>query len=186
MPEPDKPAERNAEETKARIVASAQRVFAAKAYSQAGLREIARHAGVAGSLVIKYFGTKRDLFEEALRQALIDPRVFQEHRSRFGATVVGTIDDPTEDVFAPAMIALSIGDDEAKGAIERVTEQQILGPMAAWLGPPDAGARANYILMLTMGYVVFARHLATGKPGGACDATAELVARGLQAAVDAR
>ncbi len=179
-----KPAERNADETRARMIVAAQHVFAEKAYSQAGLREIARRANVAGSLVIKYFSTKRNLFEEALKAALIDPRIFQEDRSRFGEMMVATIVNPETQVIAPAMMALSIGDGEAKSAIESVSEQYVIAPMAAWLGAPNAAARANCILMLTMGYVMFARHLATGSGTGACAATADLVARQLQAVVD--
>lgn len=177
---------RSAEDTKARIIEAAQEVFSRKGYSEAGLREIARQSNVAVSLVIKYFSTKANLFEIALTKALIDPEFFQGDRSKFGDLLVSTVSDPGLSVFQPAMIALSIGDDEAKDIIARVSEEFVIKPMTAWLGTPDARARANFILMLTMGYVIFSRHIAADASTGSGDDTAALVAKGLQAIVDGK
>ena len=184
MADKARPAARNAQDTKARILAAAQQAFSEKPYSQAGLREIARRAGVAGSLIIKYFSTKAELFEEALTGAMIDPRFYQQDRARFGAAIVASVDDPGQTARQPAMIALSMGDEEARPIVARVARKSILEPMARWLGPPNADARASHILMLTMGYVIFARHLATGRSRKAARDTADLVARQLQAVVD--
>jgi len=180
----EKPAPRNAADTKARIIAAAQQVFSEKGYAQGGLREIARHADVAGSLVIKYFSTKANLFEQALTGALIDPAFFQRERSRFGEILVGTIIDGRQAMVQPAMIALSIGDDEAKAIIAKVTRNFVLDPMAGWIGTPDAKARANVILMLTLGYVVLARHVDLDGSETVRDQTAALVAASLQDIVD--
>jgi AcrR family transcriptional regulator len=179
-----KPTVRNAQDTKARIIEAAQQVFSEKGYSDAGLREIARRANVAGSLVIKYFSTKANLFEEALTKALIDPKIFQEDRSNFGDFLVETLQNPNLRMVQPAMIALSIGDDEAKDIIARVSQEYVLKPMAGWLGTPDAKARASYILMLTMGYIMFARHIAMDDSAASRRETAALVAKGLQEIVD--
>lgn len=183
MVEDTKPAKRK-EDTSARIIASAQKHFSEKGYSNTGLREIAKSAGVAGSLVIKYFSTKANLFEEALKNALIDPRFFQKDRSTFGQTLVDTLNDRDQSMIQPAMIALSIGDEEARKIIVRVSHEFVLTPMAGWLGTPDAKARASYILMLTMGYLVFAHHVAVDDSASSRRETASLVAQGLQAIVD--
>lgn len=183
MAENGKPSARR-EDTSARIIAAAQQLFSEKGYSGTGLREIARHAGVAGSLVIKYFSTKANLFEESLKKALIDPKFFQQDRSRFGETLVETLNDQNLSMIQPAMIALSIGDEEAKEIIARVSCEFVITPMAGWLGTPDAKARASYILMLTMGYLIFARHIAMNDSASSRDETAALVAQGLQAIVD--
>lgn len=55
------------------ILAAAQREFAAKPYSLVSTAEIARAAGVARGLLNHYFGTKRDLYLEAVQQSLAVP-----------------------------------------------------------------------------------------------------------------
>jgi len=55
------------------ILAAAQREFAAKPYSLVSTAGIAREAGVARGLLNHYFGTKRDLYLEAVRQAAAVP-----------------------------------------------------------------------------------------------------------------
>lgn len=184
MVETSRPAVRNAEETKARIVEAAQQVFSEKAYSDAGLREIARRANVAVSLVIKHFSSKANLFEEALTRALIDPHIFYSDRSKFGDHMAATLSDRSLAMIQPAMIALSIGDDEAKGIIARVSQEIILKPTVDWLDAPDGEARANFIMLLTMGYVLFAHHIAPDLSASSRDETAALVAKGLQAVID--
>lgn len=175
---------RDREETKARIIEVAKQVFSEKGYSQAGLREIAARSNVAGSLLVKYFDTKANLFETALTMALIDPRLFQSDRSHFGEAIVQSIDEPKLSVLAPAMIALSLGDNEAMAVIAKVSREHILDPVASWLGPPDAGARASFILMLTTGYAIFGRHIAMHDSEKVRRRIAKLVSRALQAAVD--
>lgn len=184
MPDNLQTAARSANATKARIIEAAQQVFSQKGYSQAGLREIARQADVAGSLVIKYFKTKANLFEQALTQALIDPQFFQSDRSKFGKSLVDTLNGGNETLIQPAMIALSIGDDEAKEAIARVSKQFVLEPMADWLGGADGMARAKFILMLTMGYLILARHIGIDETGTTRSDLAALVEKELQVMVD--
>jgi len=177
--EPERP-ERNAEKTRSRIIEAAQRIFAEKGYSHTGLREIAGSAGVAVSLIIKHFGSKAGLYEQALTSALIAPEVFQSDRPRFGQRIVEAVSDPSEPMLAPTMIALSVGDKEAREIIERVHEERIVGPMSEWLGTPSAAARARAIVMLTTGYAIFTRPF----DGGAAAESMQILADSLQAIVD--
>jgi AcrR family transcriptional regulator len=175
---------RSAKDTRARIIAAAQQVFADKGYAQGSLREIARRADVAVSLLIKYFSTKANLFHQALGKALIDPQVFQADRARFGHAMIAAMRDRDLSALAPAMIALSISDQEAREIVVKVAREAILEPMTDWLGQPDAAARANYILMLTTGFLLFGHHVTIDESDDAARATADFVARALQAAVD--
>jgi len=56
---------RNAAQTRADILAVARRMFAAEGYERTTLRAIAAHVGVDAALVIRYFGSKQDLFATA-------------------------------------------------------------------------------------------------------------------------
>jgi AcrR family transcriptional regulator len=69
-----KPARRrNAAATRLAILASARQAFALAGYEGAGVREIARGAGVTAMLVNRYFGSKEQLFAEVIAQAMTTP-----------------------------------------------------------------------------------------------------------------
>lgn len=62
-----------APDTRAAILSAARELFAAQGYGATSVRSIAAAAGVDGSLVHHYFGTKDDLFVAAL-ELPVDPR----------------------------------------------------------------------------------------------------------------
>jgi AcrR family transcriptional regulator len=61
---------RNAAATRQAILESARKSFARAGYDGAGLREIARGAGVTAMLVNRYFGSKEQLFAEVAGEAV--------------------------------------------------------------------------------------------------------------------
>lgn len=65
-PNPGAPRLRNAAATRDAILASACRHFARDSYENVGVRDIARDAGVDPALVNRYFGSKEQLFRQAL------------------------------------------------------------------------------------------------------------------------
>jgi len=175
---------RSSADTRARIIAAAQCIFAEKGYAQAGMREIAASAGVATSLVTKYFKHKTKLFEEALIGAIIAPATLQSDRAHFGGSIVGTVLDQDLQIRAPMMMALSLGDAEAREIVVRVAREHILASMTAWLKPPLAEARAVNILMMTTGFALFSRHIELSGSAATRQETAELFAQSLQRIVD--
>jgi AcrR family transcriptional regulator len=64
---------RNAATTRAAILASALRAFARHGYDGVGVRDIARDAGVTAMLINRYFGSKEQLFAEAVDAAFAPP-----------------------------------------------------------------------------------------------------------------
>src|SRR3954451_231937 len=56
---------RNAQETTADILAAARSRFGAEGYERTTLRAVAADVGVDPALVIRYFGSKQDLFAAA-------------------------------------------------------------------------------------------------------------------------
>jgi AcrR family transcriptional regulator len=61
---------RNAAQTRADILDSARRRFAADGYDRATLRAIASDVGVDAAMVTRYFGSKQDLFATATEFAI--------------------------------------------------------------------------------------------------------------------
>lgn len=150
---------RNAPETKARILAAAQSAFSERGYSQTGMRDIAERAGVAHSLILRYFGTKANLFGEALSASLADRPVMSQSTARFGERIVEGIDNPAVDIISPGMIALALGDDEARRTASKILAEQTVERVARWIGGPNAEVRATNLIMLAMGYAIFSRLL---------------------------
>ena len=56
---------RNASQTRADILGAARRRFGAEGYERTTLRAVAADVGVDAALVIRYFGSKQDLFAAA-------------------------------------------------------------------------------------------------------------------------
>jgi hypothetical protein len=81
------------------------------------------------------------------------------------------------------MIALSLGDEEAREVAARVTREYILEPMAAWL-PEQSMARATSVLMMTTGFAILHQNLPLGHSAEMQRETARILAASLQAIVD--
>lgn len=150
---------RDPQATRARILEAAQRLFAERGYARTGLRDIAELAGVSSALPVSYFATKAGLFEAALTAALDIERITRGDRSEFGRRLVAAVLDRSTPITVPAMIALSIGDAESAAIAQRVAREQMVAPVAAWLGAPHARARAYLIMVISTSFVLFNRHI---------------------------
>jgi AcrR family transcriptional regulator len=176
---------RNAPATKARILEAAQRAFAQWGFARAGIRDIAAIAGVSSPMLLRYFGSKAGLFEAALVDGMQLAELFSVGRESFGANLAALLTNLEADVRSPAIVALATGDAEAQAITARVTEAQIIVPLAAWLGEPFGRARALEIVMVATGFVTYARQipLPAATPDEASHLTGWLAAT-IQAIVD--
>ena len=153
---------RNATQTRARILAAAQDAFAERGYASVGIREIAGVAGVASSLLMRYFGSKAALYEEALVDALYHRGLFIQDKEGFGGTMARLMVSES-DTAVIGMVVLAAGDPEARAITQRVAQQHIIEGLATWLGPPDAHARAVAMLSLMTGFSIY-MHQLNAKP----------------------
>jgi len=71
-----KPAAQPARDTRERILEAAIRQFSRRSYEQTGLRDIATDVGVDVAYVHRCFGSKENLFAEALRAAIGADHIF--------------------------------------------------------------------------------------------------------------
>jgi AcrR family transcriptional regulator len=62
------------------ILAASKATFSQRGYAQSGIRDIAAAAGVSSSRSDHYFGPKAKLFEEALLEAMLERRLFDQGR----------------------------------------------------------------------------------------------------------
>lgn len=175
---------RNPEATRARILQAAQELFAERGYARTGLRDIALRADVSSALPVSYFGTKAGLFEAALTAALDIERVTRGDKREFGRRLVTAVLDRSTPITAPAMIALSIGDAEAAAIARRVAREQMVAPVASWLGAPHARARAYLIMVISSSFVLFNRHILADENSAALGTATRWLERTVQGLVD--
>jgi len=92
------PRPRNAAATREAILASARRAFAESGYEGAGVREIAAGAGVTAMLVNRYFGSKEQLFAEAIAATMQTPTILTQENlksANLGQTIAAALVDIT-------------------------------------------------------------------------------------------
>jgi AcrR family transcriptional regulator len=156
--------------TEARILAAAAALFVASGYERTTIRAIAQAAGVDAGLVMHYFGSKQDLFEEVTHGAGPLPDLAGPP-SQVAEQVLAQLADSleTEPVQSLAMLRSMLTHPEAAHSLGERTiryRAQLAGAISA----PDADLRAALIIAIIMGVAVD-RHLL--KTGGLDAATPE-------------
>lgn len=180
-----KPRLRNAIQTRDRILRAAQQAFAEKGYSVVGIRHIAAAAEIDPALVMRYFGSKVGLYEAALVDAVPDYPDIDLAHEKFGERLTSRFVEAFLDDRALAMIVLSAGHPEAQAISLKVIRESAIKPLAEWLGPPNAEARAGRMIMLTTGFMFYTRQMPLMSPADAVrNASSEWLARMLQDIID--
>jgi len=148
---------RNAAATRAGILRSARELFARVGYEHAGVREIATLAGVNAALVIRYFGSKEELFAEAMASGFGVANLIAGERFAFGERLARYLFQKAElgGSFDPMLALLrSAPDPQAAAVLRRSLGDQFIGPLAAWIGGPDGEVRATLIAAYLTGLSV--------------------------------
>ncbi len=84
-----KPVQVRAEQTRARILEKARKAFAQHGFSSANVRDIGAEAGVTHSVIRYYFGTKIQLWKEAVR----DMFAIMEEEMQFHDDILSNLDE---------------------------------------------------------------------------------------------
>ncbi|WP_419907492.1 TetR family transcriptional regulator [Hoeflea sp.] len=147
---------RNAATTRKAILEAARRTFKEKGFDAAGLREITAAAGVNAALVNRYFGSKENLFEEAIVPELNIDALLDGDRSTFGERAAAHFAQITQEgeEIGPTLLAFvrSAGSVDVRDLVSRAIHRQIVLPLAGWLGGKDAEQRAALIVAHMTGF----------------------------------
>ncbi|MBJ7289016.1 TetR family transcriptional regulator [Williamsia sp.] len=158
-PSPGDPT-RNAARTRAALVSAAQRRFADDGFAGTTVRAVAADAGVDPALVMRYFGSKRGLYEAATAVDLHLPDFSSVARRRLGAVIVETFlsrwDGPEGE---PLRILLASAATETTAAeqMRTIFAGQVRPAVAAAGGEPDVDIEviaSTLIGMAMMRYVL--------------------------------
>ena len=148
---------RNSVVTRASLLAAATNRFAREGYDSVSLREIAADAGVDVSLVSRYFGGKDELFAEVLAMCPAATDLFEGDLHDFGERVsTKLVTDPQEnkDLSCLLIMLRSASSQKAREAIRNSGQERFYGPIARWLGGPDATVRARLVADIIKGVAI--------------------------------
>lgn len=147
---------KDADKTRADILLAAQRTFSTRGYAGSGLRAITAAAGVNPALAIRYFGSKENLFAEALNGLLDVGILTAQDRASFGKQLVAAfVAEPEDRINALHVLVLSSGDPDARAIADATLRDRIHAPLAAWFGDARASSRATLILTLAAGFFTY-------------------------------
>ncbi|MEL4317753.1 TetR family transcriptional regulator [Leifsonia sp. YIM 134122] len=137
-------------DSRGRIVAAAEKEFAARGYDATSMRAVARRAGVDAALVHHYFDDKADLFAEVIAAPLRPDRaikaVLAGPRDAIGVNIVRFLleefEKPAVRARGTALIRSVVGSD-GTSLLRDFLVREVFRRIAAALDAPDADLRAN-------------------------------------------
>lgn len=148
---------RNAAVTRAAILEAACSRFAREGYDGASLRDLASDAGVDAALICRYFGSKEDLFAEVLSSCASPHDLMSGDPADFGQRVAHMLmNEPPNSAKLDLMLIMLRSASSARAAeiVRRHSHQSFYGPLAAWLGEPDADVKARAAAGVIMGFAL--------------------------------
>lgn len=146
--------------TRAAILSAARSRFAADGYEKATIRAIAADAGIDASMVIRYYGSKAELFEAsaaidlALRETVPTHEGPERVAEEYGHAFMSRWESGTNEV-EQLLIRTALTHQEAVGQVQRIFDEQIKPPiLAALADDPDAELRAALVMTQTLGLAI--------------------------------
>ena len=140
------------ERTKEAIAAAARELFANQGFDRTGVREIAAAAGIDASLVIRYFGSKEQLFSAVAEPELGLPDLRTVQRRRIGTTVVGHFLDQWESGSGlPVLLRSAASNGAAAKQLQKIFAEQVFPMILAAGKPENAAQRAGLVASQLIG-----------------------------------
>jgi AcrR family transcriptional regulator len=171
--------------TRGAILAAARESFTASGYDRASIRDIARRAGVDPALVHHYFGTKHELFTEAIELPLdlvaVVETLIQGERERVGERIVALLlsvwDNRLDRSPLIALIRSAVTSEDAARMLREFLGSVLFVRLAEALDVPDAPLRASLVASQIMGLMV-ARYIVRIEPIASAPAPVVIAAVG--------
>jgi AcrR family transcriptional regulator len=152
------------------ILAAAQRRFATDGYERATIRAIALDAGIDPSMIIRYFGSKAELYAaaSAIELAIADLGDRDEVAGRYVDTLLARWEQG-ENAAEAALLRAAPTHPDAAANVQAIFDEQILPACRAALpNDPAVEQRAALLLSQTLG-VVYSRYLLKLEPIASMD-----------------
>lgn len=152
------PRKRDAEATRAAILAAAKLQFARLGYDRAVLRDIAAEAGADVALIKRYFGGKEGLFLEALKASFAPDGLRNWNRKTFARDIAemmaGDAHADEERAHAFQFLLRASTSPTTAPLLNIAVQERFLGPIRDWLGGENVEARARVLAAVFIGLLV--------------------------------
>jgi AcrR family transcriptional regulator len=145
------PRARNANQTRADILTAARRRFGSDGYERTTLRAVAADVGIDPALVVRYFGSKQDLFAEAAEFTLDLPDLTSvEPDDVADALLPSFFAVWEEDTTFVALLRAAMTSPTAAGTMRHVFATQVAPTLAA-ITPDHPAQRAGLMGAFVIG-----------------------------------
>jgi AcrR family transcriptional regulator len=161
---------RRSDGTRAAILAAARRRFAADGYDRATIRAIAAEASIDPSMVMRYYGSKENLFAVAARFELDLPDLGAVPRDRLGEAAVRLFVDRWDGPAPfPILLRAALTNEAAADRLRAIFRDQVATALAATVPPDELAERAALVATQIIGlatcrYVLRLDPIATMSP----------------------
>src|SRR5258707_207443 len=135
----DRPAarKRDAEATRAAILAAAKSHFAKSGYDGAYLRDIAAEAGADAALINRYFGGKDGLFQAALKDSIAPDAISHWDRRTFAPDIArmmaGHAHQHAERTHAFQFLLQAATNPTTAPLLNAAVQERFLSPIPQWM-----------------------------------------------------
>jgi AcrR family transcriptional regulator len=149
----DSSAPKKSDRTRSAILEAAKAAFGQKGYERATVREIARLAQVDPALVMRYFGSKDDLFALVADFDLALPELDGVRRSQIGVTLADHYlrvwESGTKGL--PILLRSAASNEMAASHMREIFRRQVLPAVSRVSGKTDAAQRAALVASQLLG-----------------------------------
>ena len=143
------------EKTRASIAEAARRLFAEQGYDRTTIRDVATAARIDPALVMRYFGSKDELFSLVAAPSLGLPDLTDIDQTKIGETLVGHFLDLWEGKGSasglPVLLRSAASNDAAAQLLQQMFVSQVMPVIAAAGEPQTAQLRAGLISSQLLG-----------------------------------
>ncbi len=176
--------------TQEQILEAARKLFLERGYQEATMRAIAKQAGVDASLIVHFFGSKLDLFAEAVTWPFEPdvevPKLLADGRANVGRNLVElllrTWDAEGSRNPVLTMLAASLTEPQAAEMLREFLRERLYGPLLDELESDQPDVRSNLVASQLVGlglirYIERMEPIASAKPADVIDWVAPTVQR---------
>lgn len=152
---PPVPVLKKSERTSATILQAARELFAERGHSATTIRDIAAGAGVDPALVMRYFGSKDELFVRAAAFELSLPALKQVDRSKVGETLLrhflNVWEGPEANNAMAVLLRSAASNEMSAGKLRELFSAQVLPAIGKVASRATAGKRAGLVATQLLG-----------------------------------
>jgi AcrR family transcriptional regulator len=149
------PPTRRSDATRAAILDAARRRFAADGFRKATIRAIAAEAGIDPAMVMRYYGSKDDLFAAAVDIDLALPDLSRTDPDALGEALtrrfLGLWEQPPSSAMLMTLLRSAVTDDATVAKFQQVFAQQVIPAVLRAGDPADAMHRAGLVVSQLLG-----------------------------------